>query len=546
MLITDNFRVNLLCDAPSVPAALLLAQTELQKYLSVIFAGTSGATEVAFELALDPALAEENYILRAGHNLIAITGGSPRGALYGAYAFLRDVCGCRFFTADTEFVPRLPALELDDGFKLSGGPAYEYRDVFWTCAFDAEWSAKNAVNGNYVRQVGEKFGGGVGYALFVHTFNNLLPPDAYFAEHPEYFAFTGGKRQPSQLCLTNPDVLGIVIENTRAALRKNPGCRIISVSQNDCAGYCECEQCRAADEAAGSHMGTLLPFINAVADAIKDEFPDVAVDTLAYQYTRQAPKGIIPRGNVIIRLCSIECCFSHSLESCNESGTGWSFSKKQSFKGDLEDWAKLCKRLYVWNYTTNFAYYQAPFPNIRTLVPNIRWMYENHVVGLFDEGCFQTPSGEFGELRAYLHAAALRDPYINWIDYYTEFMSAYYGGGWRYIDEYINLTSDIAERIHMGIYMHPSTIIPVDAELVKQFDELWDKAEAEAGDEQSLSHVRRSRIQVRVYKSVCGLQTPEENAALLSDIRAMGITYMREGAPIPVTADPHANADKWV
>ena len=37
------------------------------------------------------------------------------------------------------------------------------------------------------------------------------------------------------------------------------------------------------------------------------------MDTLAYRYTRQAPKTIKPADNVIIRLCSIECCFSHPL-----------------------------------------------------------------------------------------------------------------------------------------------------------------------------------------------------------------------------------------
>ena len=36
------------------------------------------------------------------------------------------------------------------------------------------------------------------------------------------------------------------------------------------------------------------------------------------------------------------------------------------------------------------------------------------------EGCYQTVSGEFAELRAYLHAAAMRDPYIDLGEYYQE------------------------------------------------------------------------------------------------------------------------------
>lgn len=542
MLLTANFRINL----PENPApALVYAKEELEKYLSAIFGNKSG-DECAITLSVDCALPEEGYRLTARGQTLSVAGGSPRGTLYGAYALLRDVCGCRFFAKDTERVPSLDELELKEGFELSAKPAMEYRDVYWTCAFDHEWCAKNMVN-SCVNRPGlvDKYGSGIKYALFVHTFDRLVPSSKYFTEHPEYYALTEGVRKPTQLCLSHPDVLRITIENVKRILRENPDCRIISVSQNDCFGFCECDACREADERAGSHMGTLLPFINAIADAIRDEFPSVAVDTLAYQYTRQAPKDIVPRDNVIIRLCSIECCFSHTFEECPESGTSWTFSKKKSFVSDMVEWKEISKRLYVWNYTTNFAYYQAPFPNIRTLVPNIRWMYENNVVGLFDEGCYQTISGEFAELRSYLHAAAMWDPYIDWKEYYREFMEAYYGKGWRHIDEYINLTSDIAERIHMGIYLHPSQIIPPDAELVKRFDELWDAAEAEAEDELTLSHVRRSRIQVRVYKSICGFQGPEENAKLFEDIRAFGITHMRESGGISANADPTAPANNW-
>lgn len=542
MLLSANFRINL----PEKPApALVTAKEELEKYLSAVFGENKATEESVITLAVDDSLPEEGYRLRAQGQTLSIAGGSPRGTLYGAYALLRDVCGCRFFAKDTERVPSLPKLELEEGFELSARPAFEYRDVCWTCGFDPEWSAKNQVNSYVSRELGEKYGGGIKYALFVHTFDRLVPSKKYFKEHPEYYALTEGERKPTQLCLSHPDVLNITIENVKQILREHPDCRIISVSQNDCFGFCECDACREADERAGSHMGTLLPFVNAVADAIRDEFPNVAIDTLAYQYSRQAPKGIVPRDNVIIRLCSIECCFSHTFEECPESGTRWAYTKKKSFISDLLDWKQICNRLYVWNYTTNFAYYQTPFPNIRTLVDNIRWMYENNVVGLFDEGCYQTVSGEFAELRAYLHAAAMRDPYIDWKEYYQEFMEAYYGKGWRHIDEYINLTCDIAERIHMGIYMHPSEIIPPDAELVKRFDQLWDAAEAEAEDELTLSHIRRSRIQVRVYKSICGFTTPEENAQLLSDIRAFGITHMRESARISDEADPRAPADKW-
>ncbi len=90
-------------------------------------------------------------------------------------------------------------------------------------------------------------------------------------------------------------------------LRANPNARIVSLTQHDNQDYCVCDECKALDAYEGSHSGTMIHFVNAVADAVKDEFPNVAIDTFAYQYTRKPPKHVVPRDNVIVRLCSIEC-----------------------------------------------------------------------------------------------------------------------------------------------------------------------------------------------------------------------------------------------
>ena len=52
-------------------------------------------------------------------------------------------------------------------------------------------------------------------------------------------------------------------------------------------------------------MGPLLRAVNQVARSIADEFPLVAVDTLAYQYSQPPPNITKPEPNVIIRLCDI-------------------------------------------------------------------------------------------------------------------------------------------------------------------------------------------------------------------------------------------------
>ncbi len=81
-----------------------------------------------------------------------------------------------------------------------------------------------------------------------------MPPAKHFKDHPEYFSLIDGKRRAerSQLCLTNPDVLRIAIEQVETWIKEHPDATIFSVSQNDWEGWCECDKCRRveAEEAA--------------------------------------------------------------------------------------------------------------------------------------------------------------------------------------------------------------------------------------------------------------------------------------------------------
>ena len=138
---------------------------------------------------------------------------------------------------------------------------------------------------------------------------------------------------------------------------------------------------------------------------IKDEFPGVYVDTLAYRYTRKAPKRLKPRDNVIVRLCSIECCFAHPLTADCEAN--------KEFASDIKAWSGICKNLFIWDYTTDFLYYVNPFPNLRVLQKNVRFFIDHNVIGMFEQGNGQSYSAEFGELRAYLISKLLWDPYMS-------------------------------------------------------------------------------------------------------------------------------------
>ena len=439
------------------------------------------------------ALGKEGYVIRTVGDHLVIAGGPVRGALYGVYGLLEDHLGCRWFTPDCSRIPRTPRLVLGaiDDRRI---PALEYREPHLADCFDADWCARNRMNSSS-SPLDAKRGGKVmfGRGFFVHTFQGLVPPEKYFAEHPEYFAMVDGQRlkDRTQLCCTNPDVVRICTERIRQAMREQPDATVFSVSQNDWDNRCRCETCQALATEEGSQMAPVLQLVNRVAEAVEKEFPDKIVDTLAYRWTRKAPKSMRPRPNVVIRLCSIECCFAHPLATCDGR-------HNQAFRADVEAWAKVANRLWVWDYATDFWAYLLPFPNQRVRGPNAQYYVANHVTGIFEQDNSQSKDSEMAALGGYLTAKCFWNPNCDMNLAMNEFLDAYYGKAAKPIRGYLDLIHDYVEQknIHVGIYSRIDHDHLTDA-LLLQADELWRQAEELAADDAKVLHrIKVSRLSV--------------------------------------------------
>jgi len=482
-------------------------------------------------------LGDEGFIIKTYKENLIIVGGKLRGTLYGVYTFLEDYAGCRWFSSTVSRIPKKEYLDLY-GIDDKQIPALEYRETFYFDAFDGDWAARNKSNGHFAK-LEEKHGGKIKYSHFVHTFNSLVPVEEYFDSHPEYFSEINGKRisKRTQLCLTNPDVLKIAINRVREWIEEEPDVKIISISQNDWYNPCECKNCRIIDEKEGSHSGTLIHFVNKIAEVIEKDYPDKFIDTLAYQYTRKPPKYVRPRKNVIVRLCSIECCFSHPLETCRE--VCYRFVDKvepgSSFAKDLEGWAKICDRLYVWDYVTNFSHYLLPFPNFHVLQPNIKYLINNNVVGIFEEGNYEIGGGgEFAELRAYVIAKLLWNPDYDVNLAINEFLTGYYGMAAPAIREYFDMIHKkvIDENIHLSIYDPPINEY-LTPDIIEKANKLFDRAEMLADNAEILERVKIARLPIKfVNLAVMEKDVPEKEKLIdefFEEIKQYGITRIKEG-----------------
>ena len=405
-------------DSASKPArAILLGATRF---------GTAAADELE-------SLGPDGFRLRVIGDDLEILGSPVRGTLYGVYELLEKYGGCRWYSSWCEKVPRLARFGVPTNLDDRQVPAFPHREPFWYDMFNGDFAARNKANGPSMR-VGAKhggpagrFGGGLGNC---HTFQTLLPSARYGKEHPEYFALRDGKRlvaEPGQTddfvtqpCLTNPNVLRIVTSNVLARIRQDPGATYYGVSQNDNSKFCTCPSCAAVDAAEGSHAGTMVRFVNAVADAVAREFPDKIIEFLAYRYTRRPPKLTKLRDNVMPCLCSIECDFSRPLDESK-------FPDNVAFVADMKGWAAQARRLYVWDYVTDFHNYPTPHPNVYALQGNVRFMRDHKVMAYFTQGDRQGSHAGFADLKAWLLAKWMWNPELPMKDLLDDFFAGCYG-----------------------------------------------------------------------------------------------------------------------
>lgn len=248
------------------------------------------------------ALKHDAIVMKSVGERLYLAGGRPRGTLYAVYTFLEDVVGCRWWTATERFLSHTPRLTLP-ALDVVYVPRLQCREAFYRGAFDGVFAARCKCNGHF-EQIPPEYGGHYSILGWCHTFNQILPPAKYFGQHPEWYSEIEGKRveERSQLCLTNLEMWIEFMKNVLERLRADPDVGIISISQNDCHGQCQCRECRVLEQQEGGASGPVIHFVNAVAAEIQQEFPDVLVQTLAYCYTRQAPRHVRPRKNVLIRL----------------------------------------------------------------------------------------------------------------------------------------------------------------------------------------------------------------------------------------------------
>lgn len=410
--------------------------------------------------------------------IISNSGG--RGSIYGVCELLERYFSVRYWSPEACDVVKSNRMLLDTNIDIVENPAFEYRQANGYGQSDATYKMFNRL-----AWPAEVFAG----SLWVHTFHRLMPAATYGAEHPEYYAYVRGERrigEQSQLCLTNEAVFEIVATKLDSIFRLDPTKNIISVSQNDGDfNNCTCPDCKAIDDREESLSGSIIHFVNRLAD----RFPDKQISTLAYLYSVKPPKYLRPLANVNIMLCNIECTRELPLTQTDNG---------RKFAGYMQKWSAISDNIFMWNYGINFDNYISPFPNFHILQPNLQLFHKNNVKMVFEQ-VNGSKGVDFAELRGYMLKKLLWNPYCDADAIMREFVWGYYGNAAPYIYDYLKLQHGalIASGKQLKIYDAPSSHYEgmLNAPLMSEYARLFDCAEqAVANDAEHLRRVQLSRL----------------------------------------------------
>ncbi len=217
-----------------------------------------------------------------------------------------------------------------------------------------------------------------------HNLCFWLPPGRYFAEHPEWYALTDGARRAarSQLCLctSNPEAVAALIENVKAYLRRTPEARIVGIIPEDGVGMCQCEACRRLDADPGdafrkfrghrsrdgmnpSKSRRYARLLNAVARALREEFPGVLVGAAAYVDLQWPPEGEVLEPTIVPWVAIYWRCAAHPLapDAC---------AMNRLFDEVLESWKRAHRGpLIVYEYYMGMgAQKSMPYPMAEVII----------------------------------------------------------------------------------------------------------------------------------------------------------------------------------
>jgi hypothetical protein len=352
----------------------------------------------------------DGYVVQTKGNSVFMVGGSGDGTLFAVYGWLKEQFGYEYYAIGEIAIEKNATNEKLLNVTLKEKPDFDYR----VTSYGEAWFDTTVARRSRFNQSGDlwiDFEGvvdGVKSNVAYHTSFNIVSPDLYMAEHPEWYAPDG-----KQLCLSrDPENLAkVVVARITEALDKYPDKNILTFTQQDHNTWCDCDKCLESLNKYGTNSAVYILFMNRIAEEVtkwvEEHYPgrEVLLAMFAYQQTEEAPvvrengkyvpvdEKLRLHDNVALFYCPIFAEYYYDFNA----------EQNVNVADTLDKWCVLANTIFTWTYGTNFQIYLAPHNTFSSMQNNYRFLYDRGNKYLFDQHQYNQISGtDWYKLKGYL------------------------------------------------------------------------------------------------------------------------------------------------
>lgn len=403
---------------------------------------------------IDPTLQEGFRIAIKGSD-IELTATDDRQMLWLQYQLIKKI---------SKEDPRIDGSDLPPAIinltDTCGTFAFDYQSIYSPSGLNPDYTGVMGLN-NFDDSWG----------IWGHNLRKVLGDNV-----DKVYATIHGKTDDSQLCFSSEEMYRQIESYIADNIGEKGSSRFV-IAPDDTPYACTCASCTAM----GNTEKNATPAVTELLLRLSQRFPKHSFFTISYLSTKQVTDKLLP-SNAGIIVSAID------FPLCRIDGKN---AQEKKFMQQLNQWKKVTKNIYIWDYINNFDDYLTPFPILKIAQQRLRFFKQNGASGIFFNGSGYSYSS-FDEMRTFVLSALLINPELPVEELVREYFNQEYPTSkkWLY-DYYIELENSAQSGNKLGIYagiaeLEQSFLHP--EKFTKFYDEMGDYVSDAKGKERKKLH----------------------------------------------------------
>ena len=405
-------------------------------------------------IQIDPTAQEGFRISRKGAD-IKLTASDDRHMLWLQYQLIKKISKEDPRIDGSDLPPAL--LNLTD---TCGTFAFDYQSIYSPAGLNCDYTGVMGLN-NFDDSWG----------IWGHNLRKVLGDNT-----DKVYATIHGKTDDSQLCFSSPEMYTQIEDYIVNNFGEKGNSRFV-IAPDDNPYACTCASCTAL----GNSEKNATPAVTELVLRLAQRFPRHFFFTTSNLSTQQATdKQLHANAGVMVSAIDFPLRRIDSKDA-----------QEKKFAQQLENWKKVTKNIYIWDYINNFDDYLTPFPILKIAQQRLQFFKKNGASGIFFNGSGYSYSS-FDEMRTFVLSALLINPEQVVDDLIRNYFNQEYPVSKKWLsDYYIDLENSAQSGKKLGLYagIRESEGAYLNPEkFIKFYDEMGDFVSDAKGKERKKLH----------------------------------------------------------